>query len=258
MRRPLRFIHTSDVHLDSAAKNSDVEGFRNVAEYAFAQVVSAVDEEKCDLFLIVGDLFDHGRIKERDFEFVKEQLQKVSCPVVLIPGNHDVHDELSLWRRFDPHELGDHVFPIMDHGGSVVEFPDLQASIWGRAMDEHSPEFKPIEGSQTGNENTWSIGMAHGQVVDNVVNGSSSLISHTEIAETGFDYLALGHVHVWEIFHCEEVIACYSGSPVQAFASSRGGFYALVDLDPEEGVLIQKRKVDTHIKQEVVTHGVFF
>lgn len=246
------------MHLDSTASKGDVDGFRNLAEQAFAAVVKAVTESQCDLFLIVGDLFDSRRIKAHDFEFVREQLQRVTCPVVLIPGNHDVHDDTSLWYKFDPFELGDHVFPIMDHDGVFLDFPDLETSIWGRAMDEHSPSFQPMLGAQRASKDVWTIGMAHGQVVKRRVDSSSSQITHDEIENSNFDYLALGHVHVWDEFYLGDVVACYSGSPVQAFASSRGGFYAEVELHPTEGVNISKHQIPSKIQQPQVTHGVFF
>ena len=235
-----------------------MEGFRNPAEYAFAQVTDAVCEEACDLFLIVGDLFDSARIKEHDFEFVRAQLSKVECPVVLIPGNHDVHDDTSIWRKFDPTELGSHVYPIMTHEGELLHFPDLSTTLWGRAMDEHSPSYEPLSGVPDSVDHSWFIGLAHGQVVEKRVGGSSSQITHDEIQRSGFHYLALGHVHVWDIFNFGEVTACYSGSPVEAFASSHGGYYALVDLDPKLGVSITKNKLKAEAAHPQVTHGVFF
>lgn len=256
--RSLRFIHTSDVHLDSTSSRGDVEGFRNAAEYAFAQVVDAVANAQCDLFLIVGDLFDSARIKEHDFEFVRSQLSNIACPVVLIPGNHDVHDDTSIWRKFDPVELGSHVYPIMEHEGDLLEFPDLATTIWGRAMDEHSPNYEPLLGVPQLDHDNWFVGMAHGQVVHKRVNGSSSQITHSEIENSGFDYLALGHVHVWDTFELGDVTACYSGSPVEAFASSHGGYYALVELDRNLGVSITKSKLKSNIEHPRVTHGVFF
>ncbi|MYD42760.1 MAG: hypothetical protein F4W90_02585 [Gammaproteobacteria bacterium] len=256
--RPLRFIHTSDVHLDSTSTRGEVEGYRNVAEHAFAQVVHAVVRDEPDLFLIVGDLFDHARIKDRDFEFVQTQLAKVRCPVILIPGNHDVHDENSVWKKHNPHELGTHVYPIMQLDGDLLEFPALQTTVWGRAMDEHSPSFEPLAGVKRNAPNHWFVGLAHGQVVNQRVNGSSSQITHDEIATSGLDYLALGHVHVWDTFEFGEVTACYSGSPVQAFASSHGGFYAAVELNPTDGVVISKHRLASKVEQTQVTHGVFF
>ncbi len=256
--RPLRFIHTSDVHLDSTASRGDVEGFRNPAEYAFAQVIDAVHRSDCDMFLIVGDLFDSARINHHDFEFVQTQLARIQCPVVLIPGNHDVHDDTSVWQKFDVNELGTHVYPIMNHQGELLSFDALQTSIWGKAMDEHSPSYIPLEGSPILTEDHWYIGLAHGQVVSKRVHGSSSQITHDEISSSGFNYLALGHVHVWNTFEFGDVTACYSGSPVHAFASSHGGFYAHVELHPIDGLTITKTKLESKADVPQVTHGVFF
>lgn len=256
--KPLRFIHTSDVHLDSSGSRGEVEGFRNPAEYAFAQVVDAVIDAECDLFFIVGDLFDSARIKDHDFEFVRTQINKIGCPVILIPGNHDVHDDTSLWRKFDPTELGPHVYPIMSHEGDLLDFPELGAMVWGRAMDEHSPAYEPLYGIPEHEHDSWFIGLAHGQVVQKRVSSSSSQITHSEIEHSGFDYLALGHIHVWDTFEFGNVRACYSGSPVEAFASSHGGYYAHVELDPKRGVTISKNKLNAKVEHPQVTHGVFF
>ena len=87
---------------------------------------------------------------------------------------------------------------------------------------------------------------------------SESQITHSEIEHSGFDYLALGHIHVWDTFKFGDVTACYSGSPVEAFASSHGGYYALVELDPALGVNISKNKLNAKVEHPQVTHGVFF
>lgn len=246
------------MHLDGRSKTGSSEHYRNVAEHAFAEVVNAINETNSDLFLIVGDLFDHNRIQDTDIEFVRVQLCKLTCPTVLIPGNHDVFDQYSLWHRFNPDELGPNVFSIMEHDGTSLKFDDLGVHIWGKAMEEHAPDNKPLEGTPELDRQVWNIGLAHGQVVEKRVFGSSSLITQEEIAGSGFDYLALGHVHVWDTFKCGDVVACYPGSPVAAYASSKGGYLAVVDLDEKDGVQINKHRIETlQIKSEPI-HGTFF
>ena len=258
MKKRLRIAHTSDVHLDGRSKTGASERYKNVAEHAFAEVIRATNELECDLLLIVGDLFDHNRIQETDIEFVRSQLRELKCPTVLIPGNHDVFDQYSLWHRFNPDELGTNVFSIMEHEGTSIDFENLGVRIWGRAMAEHAPENKPLAGTPELNNQVWNIGLAHGQVVEKRVFGSSSLITEEEITESGFDYLALGHVHVWATFEYGNVVACYPGSPVAAYASSKGGYLAIVDFDDEEGISIRKHRVETlQIKSEPI-HGTFF
>ena len=48
------------------------------------------------LLLIAGDLFDNNRVPDDDFDFVRDQLARLSCPVLVLPGNHDVHDHYSI------------------------------------------------------------------------------------------------------------------------------------------------------------------
>jgi DNA repair exonuclease SbcCD nuclease subunit len=240
----IKLVHTSDVHLDSRY-TSDVEGgFRNGAERAFAAVVTCTKAENADLLLIVGDLFDHNRVGESDFDFVCSQLARVTCPVVLLPGNHDVHDESSVWHRLEAAGTGGHVHALLDHDGERIELNDIGTKVWGRAMAEHAPDNVPLSDTPNRQEHAWNIGMAHGLVVSERAGYGSSQITHNEIRTSGFDYLALGHVHVWGDMSQGSTQACYPGSPVAAYASINGGHVAIVTLCPETGVDVERRQID--------------
>lgn len=239
----IRIAHTSDVHLDGTGRNNNFEGFKNVAEYSFARVVDGVLEESCDLFLIVGDLFDNARVPDSDFEFLRAQLSRIEVPVILIPGNHDLHDDKSLWTRFDWNSLKSNIRSITAEAGETIYLSDLNVRLWGKAMTDHAPENRPLSGHPTRDDLVWNVGLAHGQVVDIRSGFVSSMITKEEMAESGFDYLALGHVHVWDQWELGSTVACYPGSPVQSFASSRGGFFAVVDLSPEDGVSVTQRRI---------------
>ena len=147
--KSIKLVHTSDVHLDSRYA-SDVDGdFRNGAERAFAAVVTCALAESAELLLIVGDLFDHNRVGDDDFDFVASQLARVSCPVVLLPGNHDVHDEFSVWHRLEVARAFKHVFVLLDHDGARIDLDDIGAAVWGRAMAEHAPDNAPLRDAPT-------------------------------------------------------------------------------------------------------------
>ena len=176
MTRPnIKIVHTSDVHLDGRNRAPESDGFRNVAERAFCSVVDLVVSESADLFLIAGDLFDSNRMCEADFEFVYEQLSRTNCPVVLIPGNHDVNNEASVWTRMQLDRAGPDIHPITDATGELIDLPKLRTTIWGRSMVEHAPDNIPMEGVSTGPEDYWHIGMAHGDVLRDRASGCSSV-----------------------------------------------------------------------------------
>ena len=246
--RPVKLVHTSDVHLDGRIRSASSGGFRNSAERAFSRVIDVALAEKADLLLIVGDLFDHGRVLDDDFDFVREQLARLACPVVLLPGNHDVHDERSVWHRieFDSHSShnGGHVHLLLETDGDCLEFEDIGVRIWGRAMQEHAPENVPLKDVPPRHGELWNIGLAHGQVVEERVGMASSQITHEEIRDSGFDYLALGHVHVWRDHSQGSTKAYYPGSPVAAYASDGGGHVAIATFCPERGVEVLRCRVD--------------
>jgi len=235
-KAPIKIVHTSDVHLDCRDAEVERDGYRNVSERAFATVVDLTVSASADLFLIAGDLFDSNRVVDADLEFVYDQLRRVDCPVVLIPGNHDVHDHTSVWDRIDFSEAGDHVHALDVPEGRLLELPEIKASIWGRAMTEHAPKNVPLSGVTKGPEDFWHIGMAHGDVLGDRTLGCASPITYDEIGESDLHYLALGHVHVWRQHDYGRTRACYPGSPVAEYATSAGGFTAVVTLGDDTGI----------------------
>ncbi len=243
MYRQLKIVHTSDVHLDSRGNGAAQDGFRSKAERAFAGVVDTALEEVADLLLIAGDLFDNNRVDDSNIEFVYRQFERIRCPVVMLPGNHDVHDAASVWNRFDFDEAGAHVHGLMRHDGACVTLDGIGARIWGKAMLEHAPENYPLAGTPDRHDTHWNIGMAHGQVVDERIDQGSSPITRHEIAASGFDYLALGHIHVWADHSEGDTVAYYCGSPVAHYAGSGGGRVAVVTLCPDDGVDVASRQV---------------
>ena len=228
MNRPLKITHTSDVHL-----NDEPDGVK--VREAFAQVVDTVIETESDLFLIAGDLFDHNEIHRKTVDFVYEQLARVSCETVVIVGNHDVWDERSIVRRMDFRKAGAHVTLLNDAEGTQVTFPELHATVWGRCMLDHDRSNKPMAGAPPRKGDMWHIGMAHGLYTDDPDAERSSLITPHEVESSGFDYLALGHVHAHrQMRHCD-TLACYPGVCAAHMGTLGSGCVALVTLTPGRG-----------------------
>jgi len=226
MIEPLKIAHTSDVHLFDGGEAMHIRT-------AFSAVVDAVLDTKSELFLIAGDLFDHNRIYGDVIDFVYAQLARVPCPTVIIAGNHDCwENERAILQRMDfRNQAGQHVTLLDQADGASVEFPDLHATVWGRCMLEHTLDYKPMAGSPPRTRELWHIGMAHGLYVDYEESERSSLITPNEIEASGFDYLALGHVHLHRQMRHGNTLACYPGAPVP-YDDSEPGSITIVDLTP--------------------------
>ncbi len=241
-RQALRVLHTSDVHLtpfdDREGADAVVVGCGISEAEAFVQLVDRVLEERADLFLIAGDLFDSNRVDEREVQFVETHLSRLMCPVVVIPGNHDCYEDGSIYRRFDFGDLGDHVHALTAEEGELLILHPLGVTLWGKGLVEHAPGNRPLAGVPTRADGNWFIGMAHGLVVADAGELRSSLITPDEIAASDFDYLALGHVHVFRDVSHGATRAFYPGSPLVPYAPERSSV-ALVTLDPENGIDVE-------------------
>ncbi len=271
MRRPLRLVHTADVHLGELPTpwhgaepawsgdrrpHPEVSGKpRLVApppgdllpdERAFARVVDIAVTEKADALLIAGDLFDSNRVPEPAIRFAQAQIARAGCPVVLIPGNHDCYDETSIYRRFDFRAIGSHVHPLYAEEGEIVTFEELDLVVWGKGLVEHAPTNRPMAGVPRHTASHWFVGMAHGHFVEDRREPRSSLITPDEIAGSGLDYLALGHVHVFRDVSQGGVRACYPGAPRISYAPDAGSV-AIIRLDPVAGISIEERRLGATI-----------
>ena len=242
MVRALKITHTSDVHL-----TDEPDGVK--VREAFSQVVDTVLETDSDLFLIAGDLFDHNEIRRKTVDFVYEQLARVSCPTVVIVGNHDVWDERSIVKRMDFRKAGGHVTLLNDAEGTQVTFPELHATVWGRCMTDHDRSNKPMANVPPRRGDLWHIGMAHGLYDDEPDTDRSSLITPQEIAASGFDYLALGHVHAHRQMRHGDTLACYPGVCAAHMGTISSGCVALVTLTPGRGANVVAHTLDGKAKQ---------
>ena len=236
MKRSLKLLHTSDIHLDNRIGTGEET---SAAQYGMSRVVDTAIASDVDMFLLAGDLFDHNRVKAPCLDFVLEQLARVPCPVVMITGNHDCMADYSIYHQFDPTDAGDHITFLNDEAGETRRFEELDLTIWGRGIVDHHPDNKPLEHVPAHEHDGWYVGMTHGYYVNRGADMYSSLITPDEIARTELDYLALGHVHVFTTMQHGKTLAAYPGSP-NLGQGAKEITAALVSLDEDTGVVVDR------------------
>ncbi len=241
-RKPLKFVHTSDVHLETDTFGSTDAGvrLRDKVRKAFSNVVDVANNRDADLLLIVGDLFDSSRVSEEGLAFAFGTIARAKMPVVMIPGNHDAHDERSIYAGLSPSVFPRNLHLILEPEGRVLDFPDLEARLWGRAMVEHTPEYRPLAGVPDPHPELWNIALAHGFFTDDDENMRSSPITPDEIERSGYHYIALGHVHIFNDVSQGSTRALYCGTPAPLYASDSAGWVAVVECIPGQPLAIDK------------------
>ncbi len=236
--RQIRIIHTSDTHLGD-------DWDPDSAQRALAAVVDGVHDLRGDALLIAGDVFDNARISDAVLEFFVNEIARAAVPTVILPGNHDLYDATSLYHRSPFSGAPDNLHIISGTRGQTLTFPHLALEVWGRAMDSHTPAFRPLAGIPVQRNSHWRVAMAHGHFhyPDDTEERSSPIRPH-EIADASCDYIALGHWERFEDVSQDGVTAFYSGSPMGA-ATERGSVAVnVVDLDPASPLRVSVSQVE--------------
>ena len=268
----LRIIHTADVHL--GARHNDLgEQASAQRERQFAAFKATIDlaiAEKVDLFLIAGDLFDSNVQPRRSVERVAAELKRLAeatIRTVIIPGTHDVYDRASIYRAYDLPALAgsrpdDGMITVLDPDRPSVHLATLETIVHGRVFATkrapHSPlagmvvpvaaPAAPRDAEPATPVATWRIGMVHGSIsIPGKTDHDEVVITTDEIAESGFDYLALGHWHSAQTAKAGTVTYAYAGAPEPvALDQDRAGKVLLVELDrhgSRRSVKVEERQV---------------
>lgn len=180
--------------------------------------------------LIVGDFFDHNRVREPLVMAVGDVLAGAALPVVVLPGNHDPFFEQSIYDRFAQH-FPDNVHIVRAADGELLSLPAIGVQIWGQAHTAYA-DFSPaaarpqwLDGAQPPH---WRIAMAHGSYVGadgRPIFGYKIEPEHLRALDA--HYIALGHLERYGRVGPDDTTAYYSGSPQLL------GGAALVDMTPQ-------------------------
>ena len=240
-------LHTGDVHLgrDVYGDAQPQAAQRERDRHAFRRIVDRALADRVDLVLIAGDLFDHNRVPDETVAFVRTELDRLCQPVVILPGNHDCLRTNAIYDRHDLTAGASHVHVIRRLDGETVDFPELDALVWGRAMEEHAPEFRPLADIPGRDGRRWCLAMAHGFFYEERQRPErSSPIFADEVRDTGWDYIALGHQHIQTNVSQGAVTAHYSGAPLIEWSGAEpDGSVLRIDFSAQHGIRVMPRPI---------------
>ena len=248
-RKPLRLVHTSDVHLGAYSSNNEERWSerRQLMEDAFANVISLANDVEANALLIAGDFFDNDRVDERTARFAGEQIDRFRGRTFLLPGNHDPMDAGRVYWRYDFEAMAPRLRIFREHAGELMFDEDLDLVLWGRGYLDTDWHFRPLDGLPGRIDDRWHVAMAHGHFVRDGGDFSRSLlIPEQQIAAAAgqWDYLALGHWEPHADVSSGGMTAVYSGAPLALSDSNRkAGWAAIIDLDAS-GVRWRLHRVD--------------
>lgn len=189
----IKVFHCADIHLDSAFSlfsPRESEKRRNELRAAFTSALMFAREMKADIFLISGDLFDSEFVTgdTRDM-LIREFAKNRDMRIFISPGNHDPFTADSLYQTAEfPENV--HVF-----GGEreCVRLDDLNTDVYGFGFTSKNHLSSPVAGWKIENKDRINILVCHGDMTN--PSSVTGPVTKKDIADSGFDYIALGHIH---------------------------------------------------------------
>ena len=184
----IRFIHLADVHLGAVPDRGCPWSHEREEEIweTFRRVIASVRRDPVDLLFIAGDLF-HRQPLLKELKEVNYLFSTIpETRVFLMAGNHDHIKRDSFYKGFD---LEPNVTFFDREEKVCVRIPELHTFVYGMSYERQEiresfyNDWKPEE------EKGFHVLLAHGGDEKHIP------MDMKRIAEAGFDYLALGHIH---------------------------------------------------------------
>jgi len=274
----MKILHTADWHLGKRLYKHDLaDDHLRFLDW----LVETIEERSIDVLLIAGDVFDTTNPNDGSmalyYQFLTRMLP-LQKQIIITGGNHDSATKLNaprqLLRHLNIHVVGctsgncpDEIIRLT-HGSSdllVAAVPylrdaDLRQSVSGQTYDDR------VEQVRMGIRNHYQhiadycqacfrgvpvLAMGHLYVSGATVSPESEREIHavggqaafaSEHFPAGFDYVALGHIHVPQQIGGSEVVR-YSGSPLPLSFSERDNRHQVLELTVENGQLTRVEAV---------------
>ncbi|HEY4711323.1 MAG TPA: DNA repair exonuclease [Dehalococcoidia bacterium] len=252
----LKILHTADIHLGAKFPRLGNKGAsqREQLRTTFKNIIATAIDERVNIVLIAGDLFDANQQPQRNIDLVIEQFNLLgsnNIPICLIPGTHDSLDSSSIYRKFDFEGKCPNLKVFTNENISFKEYPGLDLTVYGKPNLSNRSYISPLKGLKPSTSTKFHIAMAHGSFyIPEKIAEDDHVFTPEEVKASGMDYLALGHWH--RVYMCsEKPPAWYSGSPEWISDQTEKGGVLLISLLDTGEVNIEPKMLGLRAYDEI-------
>ncbi|HBQ21791.1 MAG: hypothetical protein A2Z91_04715 [Deltaproteobacteria bacterium GWA2_38_16] len=218
---PLKVLHTADLHLGTHFPSLGNYGPEREKDFltTFSSIIKLSLDQKVDLVLIAGDLFDSPHPSLNLFGTVKAELEKLidaNIPIALIPGTHD---NIMASDHIYRHPFFEQTILFKEPILKEPKFLDLKEHpiyLYGMAYHPDVPG-EYLKNLKRRDMPGIHLGLLHGSIQgspDWKIYAKDFPVSIDELASLNLDYIALGHYHNRMVYsHEGKIIASYTGTP---------------------------------------------
>lgn len=250
----LKFLHLADLHLGAAPTFLGDLAQDRALDYldVFQRAIDYAVEPSngINFALIVGDFFDVAHPSQDVIRFTVNQLKRLAqagIPLIVTPGNHDgIGAPESIYRDSSINSLMKVIrSPQVEHFDSMVINGEV-VHFYGMAWDVQSKP--PFDVFHKREEDGYHIAMIHGTLKGGLFTEGHSRevpLDLDNLAKSGMDYIALGHLHKFQKKDAGKTPVVYPGSlESRRFSPGEDGdrYLVVVTLDQPQSAIINQFK----------------
>ena len=248
----LRFVHAADLHLDSPFTGIRSEAPQHVAQAlyratfdAYESIVDLCLSEQVDALLVAGDVYDGADRSLRAQQAFMRGLRRLDDAGIRSFVCHGNHDPLDGWEAELAYPDSCHRFGPEWKAVPVIEGDPDRGMVYGISYPRQVVERNLVSELGDVESGPFTIGLLHANVGDKPGHAPYAPCSLGDLAGTGIDYWALGHVHTREVMQAQHPAVVYPGNPQGRHINETGarGVY-LVEVEGED-VRLDFRPMDT-------------
>lgn len=209
----IKFLHAADFHLDSpfsGLRPEQAAQRRKEQRSLIAALGELCRKNECQIMLLSGDLFDGQRVYRDTLDALRDVLADCGADVFIAPGNHDPVSPTSPYlTEAWPENV--HIFTAATP--ECIPMPGLGCNVFGAAFraSASGPMLRDFRANVEDNYVNFMVLHGDAQVPSSPYNP----ITVNEIAASGLDYLALGHIHkASTLHHTAETFYAWPGCPM--------------------------------------------
>ena len=245
----MKFVHIADMHFDMPftvlSKNGLAEERRLDQRNVFNKMVNYIKENNIEYLFIAGDLYENEYVRKSTIEYINNCFKQIpNTKIYITPGNHDPYLNNSYYNKYEWNE-NVHIFTKLE------KIEDKDANIYGYGFTDFYS--RKIEVPPVLDNSKINILLIHADLDGSTKEfGEYNAILESELKNTNFDYIALGHVHKSNFEDGKKII--YPGSMIAGGFDELGKHGMVVGTIEENNKKISLQFIPLDNKEFVETN----
>jgi DNA repair exonuclease SbcCD nuclease subunit len=158
----------------------------------FAKIIELAKENKVDVLLISGDVYENKYVKKSTINYINDKFTEIrDVEVFIVPGNHDPHILKSFYMDF---EWSGNVHILSDEKPFFF-LEKANTCIYGAGFSDYSKTKSDLSEYNEINTELINILIFHGTIDLNINKDTYNHVTSEELNSLNMDYVALGHFH---------------------------------------------------------------